>query len=285
MLPGLHVSIRRGYLAAARTAKAMGADSFQYFPKNPRSLAVKTFDERDARACAAFCRENGLVSIAHAPYPLNIANCRPEARSAQILSLLNDLAIAEACGSIGVVVHFGKYRGRDPLQAYKNSIQCLDEVLARWQGRAKILLENLAGEGTDIGMTFEECAQLRRLSQYPDKIGFCLDTCHLFASGIWNGENEEEVAERGAKSGYTEGLIAIHLNDSLFPSGSRRDRHAPPGGGRIGLTRIGRLLRRFERRDIPAVMETTPTDGAAPDALIGALKELLLPDGCTTDGT
>ncbi len=119
MFIGSHVSIRKGFLGAARTAAAIGGTAFQYFPKNPRSLSVKEFDHADAEACAAFCRREGIISIAHAPYPANLAAEDPHMQEVTVQSLLNDLEIVEACGSIGLVVHFGKYKGKDPLQGYK----------------------------------------------------------------------------------------------------------------------------------------------------------------------
>jgi deoxyribonuclease-4 len=259
---GCHVSIRGGYLAAAKRATAIGAQSYQYFPKNPRSLAVKTFDERDAALCRAYCREHGLVSIAHSPYPVNIAAADERLRKAVVASLRNDLAICEACGSVGLVVHFGKYRGKTPLQAYQNSLQCINEVLDGWRGEAKLLIENLAGEGTDIGMTLEESVQIRKLSASPDKIGFCLDTCHLFASGVWDGGNWAEVRDRARQIGYFDHLLALHLNDSMYPAHSRRDRHEQAGRGRIGAAALRDVLLTPELANVPVVLETpVGTDG------------------------
>jgi len=253
---GCHISIRYGFLRAAKTALAMNAGAFQYFPKNPRSLTIKKFDRREAEACAAFCAEHGLRSIAHAPYPTNLAIPPSELRQATVHSILNDLAIAEACGSIGVVVHFGKWKGDDPLEGYRYIVETLNEVLEQWEGRAMILLENQAGEGTVMGTTFEELTQIRSLTVRPESIGFCFDTCHAFASGLWNGRNWPEVEEAGRTLHYWDHLRAVHLNDSQYPSGMRKDRHANIGHGRIGEEHLRSLISRPWLRDIPVILET-----------------------------
>src|SRR5699024_2849447 len=106
-----------------------------------------------------------------------------------INSLVNDLEIANACGSIGVVVHFGKMISQDaPLASYRLMIDMLNETLQQWNGNSKILLENTGGKPGTIGTTLEELVQVRHLCAHPERIGFCLDTCHAFASGLWNGE-------------------------------------------------------------------------------------------------
>ncbi|MEK5492902.1 deoxyribonuclease IV [Paenibacillus sp. FSL R7-0297] len=253
---GAHVSIRGGYGQAARFARESGASCFQYFPKNPRSLKLKPVDYRDAHLCADYCREQGMVSIAHTPYPTNLA-ADPAGRAVMAASLRNDLEIAEACGSLGIVVHFGHFAGMEPLQGYQNIIQCINDTLAGWEGRTKLLIENMAGNHGQEGMTLEELVKVRELSHYPEKIGFCFDTCHAFASGIWNPQHTDEFLQRGTALGYWQQLAAVHLNDSLFPCGSRRDRHARVGQGHIGGKALRELLTSAPLRNVSAVaMET-----------------------------
>jgi len=189
---GCHVSIRHGFYAAAHSAQAVGCGAFQYFPKNPRSLTVKSFDHTDASRCKEFCSTHQLESISHTPYPVNLATEDPQLKKATVLSLLNDLMIADACGSIGVVVHYGKFSGNDPLQGYRNVIQLLNEVLQAWQGRAMLLIENQAA---GMGTTLQELVQIRALVDKADYIGFCLDTCHAFAGWLWNGENWQQIEQ------------------------------------------------------------------------------------------
>lgn len=256
LLIGAHVSTRQGYCGAVRMAHKMGANAFQFFPKNPRSLVLKSsYNEHDARECASLSHSLGIVSITHAPYALNLA---VDADQQDIMhhALLNCLEITEACGAIGLVVHFGKNKGIDRLQSYKNIIQLTNKSLKEWQGQALLLIENQAGEGTQMGMTLDELTTIRRLSDYPDKIGYCLDTCHAFASGLWNGHNWDSVVDHGVKLEYFEYLKAVHLNDSLYPSGSRRDRHAPIGSGYITNSGIQQLLHSEVIRHVPCILET-----------------------------
>lgn len=255
MFIGAHVSTRGGYLGAAKTALSIGANAFQYFPMNPRSLSTKLVNQRDTSACAQFCREHGILSIGHAPYPLNPAADEAE-REHMIKLLRNGLEITDACGSVGLVVHFGKYIGKDPLQGYKNIIQCLNSAAQGYEGSSLILLENQAGEGTQLGLTMEEMVQVRKLSETPDKIGFCLDTCHAFASGLWQGHNWLELETKGKQLDYFPHLKAVHLNDSVHPYGSRRDRHANVGAGYIGRENIQQMLSSSFLKQIPIVLET-----------------------------
>ncbi|WP_240414649.1 deoxyribonuclease IV [Paenibacillus periandrae] len=273
MYVGCHVSIRGGYLQAAKMASQIGASSFQYFPKNPRNLAIKSFNLHDAEACARFCHENGLLSIGHAPYPLNLA-VEEDMSEVMLKAILNGLDITNSCGSIGLVVHFGKYRGADPLQGYKNIISLLNRTLRHWHGKACILLENQAGEGTRMGTTLEELVQIRNLSEYPDKIGFCLDTCHAFASGLWTGDNWNDVARKGAELEYFDHLKAVHLNDSMYASGLRRDRHSNIGKGHIGEAPTKQLLHASVLQGLPFVLET-PTQNGSHQLEISYVQSLL----------
>jgi deoxyribonuclease-4 len=271
---GCHISIRNGYSGAARTAAAIGATAFQYFPKNPRGLAVKNFSTTDAADCAELCRAHGIRSIAHTTYATNLA-AEGALREPTIRSLRNDLEIAEACGSVGVVVHFGKWKtGKDPLEGYKLIIGALNEVLQGWKGKALLLIENQAGEGTSIGATMEELTSIRQLSAFPEKIGFCLDTCHLFASGVWNGGNWGELLQLGRSIGYMEHLQALHLNDSVYGTGSLRDRHASIGRGEIGAPGITEVLRTAELSGLPVVLETPVLAGYSHQAEIELVRTL-----------
>lgn len=224
---GCHVSIKDGYLAAANKASSIHAKAFQFFPKNPRRLTVKEFDKQDANLCKQFCEEHELISVCHAPYATTLTPRRNSQRKQVVASLHNDLEIADACGTLGVVVHFGSnIYPRDPLASYRLMIEVLDEVLGTWEGKAKLFIENNAGKAHAMGTRLEELVQIRNLSSYPEKIGFCFDTCHAFASGLWDGHNWDVVLKKGMDLGYFDHLDVIHFNNSKFPSGSGLDRHA-----------------------------------------------------------
>ncbi|PWA07065.1 endonuclease IV [Pueribacillus theae] len=255
---GCHISIREGYLGAAKKAFQMNAAAFQYFPKNPRSLIVKDFNKEDAALCKAFCEENAIQSVSHSPYPTSLTPHNEEKRDQVIRSLLNDLAIAEACGSIGVVVHFGKRISRLPLiENYQLLLDMLNEVLNQWEGSAKILLENNAGLPGVFGTTLEELVQIRKLCEHPEKIGFCFDTCHAFSCGLWDGGNWRELMKKGREIGYFAELELIHLNNSKYAARLGKDRHAPIiGSGYIKESQFDQLIKTPHFKNIPFILET-----------------------------
>ncbi|MGP0584974.1 deoxyribonuclease IV [Paenibacillus timonensis] len=262
---GGHFSIRGGYFSAAKAALQLGAGAFQYFPKNPRSLTVKPFDLRDADQCRMLCEKHDLASIAHTPYPSNLAigkDADEDAYNRVVASLRNDLEIAEACGSIGIVVHFGTFKSGNPLQGYQNIIQCINDVLSGWRGSAKLLIENQAGDHGDMGMTIEELVQIRNLCRDSERIGFCLDTCHAFGAGMWQGEGDESFTAKAKELQFWDGLCAVHLNDSRYPVLSRKDRHARVGQGHIGEAGFRWLLQIDAIRKSPLIFESeTGEDG------------------------
>ncbi|MFL6556903.1 MAG: deoxyribonuclease IV [Bacillus sp. (in: firmicutes)] len=275
MIFGSHVSIRNGYLGAAKQAVANHASAFQYFPKNPRSLSIKDFDREDAKSCKEFCRNHQIHSIAHTPYSTNLTPS-PDKEQLTIDSLLNDLDIANTCGSIGVVVHYGSQISHtDPLASYHLMLKILNEVLSQWEGDCLILLENNAGTKGALGTTLEELVQIRNLCDFPEKIGFCLDTCHAFASGLWNGENTADLIAKGESLGYFEQLKAIHLNNSKYPSGSKKDRHANifQTNGYIKAEQLKGLLEAPIFQGIPLVLETPDDEGISHKEEIELLKQ------------
>jgi deoxyribonuclease-4 len=262
MLFGCHLSIREGYLGAAKAAQRMNASAYQYFPKNPRSLTVKSFNQEDAKLSRDFCKEHGIFSIAHTPYPTSLTP-QPEKQDITIKSLLNDLEIANACGSAGVVVHFGSpIRSSDPLAGYQLMIEMLNKVLSQWNEPCLILLENTAGQPGTMGTTIEELVQVRSLCDYPDKIGFCLDTCHAYASDLWNGDNLEHFLQKGEDLNYFEHLIAIHFNNSKYPAGSGKDRHANIfNRGHITEKQFDELAKAEPFKKLPFILETPSDEG------------------------
>lgn len=272
---GSHISIRNGYLGAAQHAKEIGARAFQYFPKNPRSLSVKSFDKEDARKCADYCSQNDLLTIAHTPYPTNLV-AEDDQITLVIDSVLNDLEIANECGSIGVVVHFGVVKNEtDPLEGYKRMIETLNILLSKWEGDSLILLENNAGKSGPTGTTIEELVQVRQLTDYPEKIGFCLDTCHVFASGVWEGDNWSEVEEKGEELGYFTHLKAVHLNNSMYPTRSMKDRHANIHNGYIKVEQIKEFLKSDFVKELPLVLETPSSNDYTHKDELQYLKTLM----------
>ncbi len=272
---GSHVSTRNGYLGAAVTALSIGGKSFQYFPKNPRSLMTKDYNRHDALSCAEYCKKHGLLSIGHSAYPTNLAVDAGATREMIERSIINDLNIAEACASVGTVVHFGKYTGKDQLQGYKNILTLLNKIVDQWHGNTLILIENQAGAGSKMGITIEEMVQIRNLCIKPEKIGFCFDTCHAFASGLWNGNNWPEIEAKGHYLRFWDHVKAVHLNDSVYPASSFKDRHANIGRGYIGENNIKGFLQSSFLKHIPIVLETPVSPNYTHQDEITFLNELV----------
>jgi deoxyribonuclease IV len=269
---GCHISTKNGYLGAAKVAKAIGARSFQYFPKNPRSLKTKEFNVKDAENCASYCAEHDITSIGHSAYACNFSADEGKRELVEDC-ILNDLEITDACGSIGTVVHFGSYHGEEPLEGYKRMIDTLNDILSKWEGKSLILIENNAGKGDQMGLTLEEQVKIRGLTAYPEKIGFCFDTCHAFASGLWQGNNWNEVMEKGEELGYFDHLKAVHLNNSVYPSGSRHDRHANIKSGEIPLEDMITFMTSHSIKDLPLILETPSSTGYTHQQEIRDLKK------------
>lgn len=249
---GCHLSVSKGFLKCVETAQQFEAASIQYFSKNPRGFRSKALDLKDAEAGAKLAADLGIRTIAHTPYLINLSSAEANLRQLSINSLLEDLRIAEARGSLGVVLHCGKHVGLGQEEGIRLMKEALVEVLEKDQTNITILLENTAGQGSEIGMTPEVLLDLASVGP-KEKIGFCFDTCHAFASGIMTKEdpllffkNEE----------YTSRLYAVHLNDSKGDYGCKKDRHEKIGQGFLGAEAIKVILQAPSLQNIPVVLET-----------------------------
>src|SRR5690606_12545313 len=156
------------------------------------------------------------------------------------------------------VVHFGKENKQlTLLESYQLIIEMLNEILSEWEGNAKILLENNPGLPGAFGTTFEELVQIRKLCNYPEKIGFCLDTCHAFSCGLWDGENWDVLLEKGTELGYMDELKVIHFKNSKYDTRQGKDRHASIfGTGFIKETQFDQLVQTPHFANIPFILET-----------------------------
>lgn len=251
---GCHISIGKGLQRAAADALALGAESFQIFTKNPRAMRGK--GPQDGPAGAAFCREHGLVVVAHAPYITNLSTPDPELHRLTIESLTRDLEIAESCAAVGLVVHCGKHVGQGPDEGTRRMVETLNELLERYAGPVPILLENTAGQGSELGTDLEELLAIRARVATPGRIGFCFDTCHSFVAGQFTPDSWPAYVERMRSTGYRDHLVAVHLNDAKEPHGSRRDRHAKLGEGHLGEDGIRIILRSDVLNGLPVILET-----------------------------
>ncbi len=253
---GCHVSIAKGLTKAAEQAQALGADTFQIFTKNPRGLKPKKINVEDAIKGVAFCKENEITVICHTPYITNLSTPKADLQEVTIRSIVEDLNIAEAYGAIGAVVHCGKHVGEGEEYGLKRMIETLDIILEQYDGPTQLLLENTAGQGTEMGLDPQTLMNIRNQTNYPEKIGFCFDTCHAFAAGQWNEETFEEFITLAEETGYLEHIKVIHFNDSKAPFKSRKDRHEKIGKGEIGSKALQKFLHCEKLKDIPFILET-----------------------------
>jgi deoxyribonuclease IV len=256
---GCHLSISSGLTAAAQQALRLGAESFQIFTKNPRAFRGKAPDPDAAAKGVAFCREQLLPVVAHAPYITNLSTPDEALRAISIASLVLDLQIAEAYGAVGLVCHMGKHVAMGEEYGMKRMAETIDMILDQYRGPVPFLLENTAGQGTELGTRLEQCLEARAITGAPERIGFCFDTCHAFVSGQYVPETWADLVAQARRSGYWQLVKAVHLNDSKAEAGSRKDRHANLGKGFIGEEGIGAILRSGAFEGLPVILET-PVD-------------------------
>lgn len=253
---GCHISISKGFVQAVENAHQLGCESFQFFTKNPRAFRGKAADPVQAERGRALMAEYGLVAIAHAPYITNLSTPDPELQAISIASLKQDLENAEAYGALGCVCHMGKHVDQGEAYGMSRMVETLDMLLEAYTGSCKLLLENTAGQGTELGTTLEQLLEVRSRVAQPERIGFCFDTCHGFAAATFHPRDWEAFINQARSAGYWEHLVAIHLNDSKFDHGSRKDRHANLGKGFIGEAGIAEMLRSGAFAGMPVVLET-----------------------------
>ena len=253
---GCHISISKGYPAAVETAHKLGCQSFQFFTKNPRAFKGKSANPDDAAKGRELLAKYGLVAVAHAPYITNLSTPDPELREVSIASLKQDLENAEAYGAVGTVCHMGKHVGEGEEAGMRRMVETLDMLLEQYTGPCPLLLENTAGQGSELGTTLEQCVEVRNRVAQPHRIGFCFDTCHGFAAGAYRPEDWEAFVQKARAIGYWEHLVAIHFNDSKFDYGSRKDRHENLGKGFLTEAGVATILRSEALQGLPVVLET-----------------------------
>ncbi|SHE62708.1 Endonuclease IV [Seinonella peptonophila] len=271
---GCHISVAKGFYKACQQAQNLGAESFQVFTKNPRSLRPKKLNKEDARKGREFCQAQGLTLVTHTPYISNLSTPKDDLHQVTIRSIREDLQIAEAFGAIGAVVHCGKHMGEGEQAGIERMIETLNQILSESDVETKLLLENTAGQGTELGLSIQQLAMIRDATDYKEKIGFCFDTCHGFAAGIWTAESFPEFVKSMKKCGYYDHLVAIHFNDSKAPFNSRKDRHQKIGKGEIGSEALQCFLQEPSFEHLPIILETPVDDEREYAAEIEYLKLL-----------
>lgn len=269
MTIGCHLSVARGFLAMGRDALAIDATTFQFFTRNPRGSKAKAIDPADIAAFLELAAEHRFAPLlAHAPYTLNPCSADPKTREFALETMRDDLARLELLPGNLYNFHPGSHVGQGEAAGIALITAQLNAILTPHQ-TTTVLLETMAGKGSEVGRSFQELRAILDGVVHRDKMGVCLDTCHVHDAGYDIVDDLDGVlAEFDAVIGLDR-LRAVHLNDSLNPRGSRKDRHARIGHGRIGLAAITRIINHPCLRHLPFLLET-------PNELPGYAAEIAL---------
>ena len=266
---GCHLSISKGYLHMGKEALSLGANTFQYFTRNPRGGKARTFDEADMKALEAFMAEHNFGKIlGHAPYTLNACAADPSLRQFAKNMMREDLERLEFLPNQLYNFHPGSHVKQGVDQGIEYIVEALNEVMFEGM-HTTVLLETMAGKGTEVGRTFEEIARIIDGVKLKEYIGVCMDTCHIHEGDYDVIGDLDGVIDSFDKIVGLDSLHAIHLNDSKNPRGAHKDRHEKIGEGHIGLEAITNIINHLALRNLPFYLET-------PNELDGYAKEIAL---------
>ncbi len=269
---GCHLSSAGGFLAMGKAATALGADVFAFFTRNPRGGRAKSLDLDDVRAFLSYREEHGIGTlVAHAPYTMNACAAKENLRTFAQEAMTDDLARLEHIPDALYNFHPGSHVQQGAEKGIELIAALLNEVLTPAQ-KTTVLLETMAGKGTEVGRSFEEIAAIIERVKLDAKIGVCLDTCHVWDAGYDIADDLDGVLAAFDRVIGISRLHAIHLNDSLNARGARKDRHARIGEGEIGLEALTRVIRHPKLRHLPFILET-PNDAAGYAREIAMLRE------------
>lgn len=253
---GCHLSSSKGFLAMAKTAESIGGNTFQFFTRNPRGGAAKEWIQEDIDAMLAYFEEAGIAKpLAHAPYTLNACAKDEGIREFALETMKDDL---ERLQRIPYAM-YNFHPGSHVQQGAEKGIELIADALNRvlWQEcSTTVLLETMAGKGSEVGRSFEELQQIIERVELSDKLGICLDTCHVWDGGYDIVEHLDEVLDQFDKVIGLDRLKAIHLNDSMNPCGAHKDRHEKIGKGYIGMEAFQRIINHEALRNLPFYLET-----------------------------
>lgn len=266
---GCHLSASKGYLAMGKHATKLGGNTFAFFTRNPRGGKAKDIDENDAKALMDYLEDNNFGKlVAHAPYTMNLCSDKENIRKFALDMLTDDLKRMEYTPNQYYNFHPGSHVGLGVEEGSKYIIEALNNALSKDQ-TTTVLLETMAGKGSEIGRTFEELQYIIERVELSDKLGVCFDTCHTWDAGYNNVENFDGVLDEFDKVIGLERLKAVHLNDSMNDMSSHKDRHQKIGEGHIGLDALSYIINHPSLQDKPFILET-PNDDA------GYAKEIAL---------
>ena len=266
---GCHLSASDGFLAMGRTALSIGANTFQFFTRNPRGSKAKAIDPADVAAFLALAAENGFGTlVAHAPYTINPCSKDEHTREFARMTLADDLKRMEHLPGNVYNFHPGSHTGQGMETGIAQIAETLNAILTPGL-RTTVLLETMSGKGSEVGSRFEELRAILDRVELSDKMGVCLDTCHVSDGGYDIIGDLDGVLTAFDRIIGLRRLKAVHLNDSKNPPASHKDRHACLGEGTIGLEALGRIVRHPALKGLPFCLET-------PNDLPGYAREIAL---------
>lgn len=264
---GCHLSISKGFYQMGEEAVSIKANTIQFFTRNPRGGKAKEIDEKDVEKFKELAKEYKIETLlAHAPYTLNAAAAKPELRNFAKETMKDDLKRMEYFPGNMYNFHPGSHVGQGIETGTKYIVEMLNEIIQPEQ-TTKVLLETMAGKGSEIGKNFEEIKNIIDEIELKNHIGVCLDTCHIFDGGYDIVNRLNEVINEFDKIIGLNKLHAIHLNDSMNECNSHKDRHAKIGEGTIGLSALVKVINHPSLKDLPFFLET-------PNELEGYAKEI-----------
>jgi deoxyribonuclease-4 len=269
LMIGCHLSSSKGYLTMGKMARAIGANTFQFFTRNPRGAKAKALDPEDALAFRAFAEREGIAAIlAHAPYTMNACAADDRIRAFAHEVMADDLERMEYTPGNAYNFHPGSHVGQGMEEGIRKIADLLNTVLSEKQS-TRVLLETMSGKGSEVGGRFEELREILDRVTLNHLMGVCLDTCHVHDAGYdIVGDLDGVLTEFDRVIGLHR-LYAIHLNDSKHPMGSRKDRHEKIGHGSLGLETFARIINHPALKHLPFYLET-------PNEIDGYAEEIRL---------
>ncbi len=270
---GCHLSASNGFLHMAKETISLGGNTFQFFTRNPRGAGARAINQSDIEKFLKFKEENGIGTIlAHAPYVLNPCSASEETRELAVRLFADDIKRMEYIPES----YYNFHPGSHLKQGVEKGIEYISEMLnttLKKEQTTTVLLETMAGKGSEVGSKFEELRMIIDRTKLDGKLGVCLDTCHVYDAGYDIVNNLDGVIAEFDRIIGLERLKAIHLNDSKNPFASHKDRHEKIGEGSIGLDAVKRIINHPKLKDLPFFLET-PNDSEGYAKEIALLKAM-----------
>ena len=269
LLIGSHVGMNgpEYYLGSVKEAISYNASTFMFYTGAPQNSFRKPLNELKIEEGRSLLREHGFDEskiVVHAPYIINVANPnKPELLDLSIKTIINELQRSEAFGASILVLHPGNHLGAGPEAAIEVLADSLDKVFANDGTKVRIAIETMARKGSEIGTTFEQVRDIIEKCHYKDRLGVCLDTCHVHDAGYDVNDTEGLLNEFDKVIGLDR-LLVVHVNDSKNFRGAHKDRHENLGYGEIGFDALSRLANHPRLKDIPKILETPYINEKAP---------------------